>query len=57
MCDIIFDQSARRGCRVSMLNKPNFTDLRLKYLRIFLGNLRKTLKIFGKNRKNVRNHS
>ena len=37
---VIFDQSARRVCHVSMLNEPKFIDIKSKHLRIFLGNLR-----------------
>ena len=48
MCDIIFDQSASRVCRVSILNEPNFIDIKSKHLRIFLGNLRKLSENFGK---------
>ncbi len=51
MCDIIFDQSTRRVCRVSMLTEPHFIDIKSKNLRIFLGNLRQSSDIFGKVRK------
>ncbi len=40
MCDLIFDQLARRVYHVSMLNEPKFIDIKSKHLRIFLGNLR-----------------
>ena len=49
-CDIIFDQSARRVCHVSMLNEPKFTDIKSKHLRIFsnvFGNFLKIRKVFG----------
>ena len=46
-CDIIFDQSARRVCHVSMLNEPKFIDIKSKHLRIFLGNLRIFSNVFG----------
>ena len=51
MCDIVFDQSARSVCSVSMLNEPKFIDIESKHLRIFLGSLRKASEIFGKVRK------
>ncbi len=48
MCDIIFDHSARRVYHVTMLNEPQFIDIKSKYHGIVLGNLRKFSEKFGK---------
>ncbi len=49
--DIIFDQSARSVCHLSMLNEPKVFDTKSKHLQNLLGNLRKSSEIFGKIRK------
>ena len=41
----------------AMLNEAKFIDIKSKYLRIFLGNLRESLEIFGKVRNMFVGHS